>query len=332
MTNSNKKYIIIAVTLLAVLGIAMFLITGQKNSSDQPPASADIAASETPAIDNTPAAAADTGETAEKTTEEQPATESAAASAEKPAAPAPATIDISSALGDRILGSTSASMQIAEYASLSCGHCAEFHKKTFPAFKKKYIDTNKVFFVFSDFPLNESAMAGSMIARCMPKDKYFDFLGKLFANQEKWAFQTDYKTPLKKLAAADGMSAEIFDKCLASKELQEGIAKRMKGASAQWSISSTPTFVINNKVMISGAYSLDEMSKIIDEEAKKVEEANKPKEGLVIPTITPDSSSAEKSTENKEAGSEQKEAEKVEESTAPAAEIPATKEGSGAPQ
>src|SRR3954470_6303796 len=69
-------------------------------------------------------------------------------------------------LPDLVLGKADAPVTIVEYASMTCPHCAAFHKTTYPALKSKYIDTGKVRFIFREFPLDEVAVAASMLARC----------------------------------------------------------------------------------------------------------------------------------------------------------------------
>ena len=163
------------------------------------------------------------------------------------------TIDVSKALAERVLGDASAPIKISEYASLTCSHCAQFHTQTFAQLKSAYIDTGKAYLVFSDFPLNAPALHASMVARCLPEDKYFDFISMLFARQEEWAFDANYLTFLKSAATENGLSASAFKACLDSKELQDGIVNRVRAVQTQWQIDSTPSFVINNKNIISGA-------------------------------------------------------------------------------
>src|SRR5262249_50372806 len=79
-------------------------------------------------------------------------------------------------LGDMALGDANAPVTIIEYASMTCPHCAHFHETTYPELKKKYIDTGKVRFIFREFPLDSLALAGSMLARCAGKDKYFPMI------------------------------------------------------------------------------------------------------------------------------------------------------------
>ena len=73
-------------------------------------------------------------------------------------------------LPDMALGSATATVTITEYASMTCPHCADFNEKVFPKIKSEYIDTNKVRYVFREFPLDIKAAAGSMLARCIAKD------------------------------------------------------------------------------------------------------------------------------------------------------------------
>jgi protein-disulfide isomerase len=178
----------------------------------------------------------------------------------------PVTIDVNAALSDRVLGNTSAPVKISEHASFTCGHCGDFHRETFAQLKKEYIDTGKVYLVFSDFPLNAPAVQASMVARCLPHDKYFDFVSLLFEKQQDWAYNPNYLDYLKEEAGKAGLDEAHFQACIQNTELQEGIVNRMKGVQAQWNISSTPSFVINNRNTISGAIPFEELKKLIDTE------------------------------------------------------------------
>ena len=176
------------------------------------------------------------------------------------------TIDVNAALADRVLGNTSAPLKISEHASFTCGHCGAFHRETFDQVKKEYIDTGKAYLVFSDFPLNEAALHATMVSRCLPSDKYFDFVHMLFKEQENWAYDRNYKEFLKTKAGESGLDETRFNACLENKELSDGIMNRMKGVQQQWNITSTPSFVLNNKNTISGALPYAEFKKHLDAE------------------------------------------------------------------
>ncbi len=171
-------------------------------------------------------------------------------------------------LGVRTLGNPDAPIKIEEFASLTCGHCAHFHGTTFQEIKTKYIDTGKVFFTFTDFPLNGPALDAAMVVRCMPPERYFTFLSFLFQTQEQWAFNAAYKDNLRQNAKLAGLSDEAFDACLANESLKQGLVDRMQAKSTENNINSTPSFVItsNNgkKEVLTGALPIVSFDKAIE--------------------------------------------------------------------
>ncbi|MBI2233767.1 MAG: DsbA family protein [Micavibrio aeruginosavorus] len=240
MDTKGKKPLLIALAGVVVLaGIAAFLVNTGDNKAGAPQEQAAVSAeATTAAADEAPAAA-------------KPA------SASRPAEP----------LGERTLGNPSASVRVEEFSSLTCPHCAHFHKETFATFKEKLIDTGKVFFVFTDFPLNAPALDASMIARCMPPERYFTFIAFLYENQDKWAYDSDYKTRLRQDAKLAGMTDERFDSCLADTSLKEGLVARMQEKAGRHEIASTPSFLINGKTVVSGALSFESIEKAINDAA-----------------------------------------------------------------
>src|SRR5207249_2689663 len=108
-------------------------------------------------------------------------------------------------LNEQALGKPDAPITIIEYASVSCSHCANFHTKVFPVLKSKYIDTGQVRFIMREFPFDQHAAAGFMLARCAGDDKYFAMLDLLFEQQSTWLIQGSLE-PLKTLAKQAGFS------------------------------------------------------------------------------------------------------------------------------
>lgn len=167
-------------------------------------------------------------------------------------------------LPDMALGPKDAAVTIVEYASMTCPHCAAFTEQVFPKIKAAYIDTNKIRFVFREFPLDIKAAAGSMLARCIAKDdpqKYFAAIHTLFKQQETWVMgKTSEQLAL--IGKQAGLSEADVDKCLKDQALLDKIAADQKFANEKLKVNSTPTFFINGE-MIKGETSFEEFDKRI---------------------------------------------------------------------
>jgi len=169
---------------------------------------------------------------------------------------------MSAMLSEKVLGNSSAPVTMIEYSSLTCSHCGDHHVVTLPLLKSTYVDTGRMRLVYRDFPLNEAAIAGSMVARCSG-DGFFSTLDALFRAQSAWAYSADYKSGIKTIVAPLGITANDVEACLASAELRSGIlAIKSTGAQAH-AISGTPTFVINGQKIV-GALTFAEFSAVIN--------------------------------------------------------------------
>jgi protein-disulfide isomerase len=166
-------------------------------------------------------------------------------------------------MGDLVVGSNDAKVTIIEYASLTCGHCANFHNRTWPELKKKYVDTGKVRFVLREFPLDPLATAGFMLARCAGGEKQYAMIDVFFEQQRNWAFGNKPLDALMALSRQAGFTQESFEACLKNQSVYDAVEWVRKRASDKFGVSSTPTFFINGR-MERGALSLEEFEKIIE--------------------------------------------------------------------
>lgn len=163
------------------------------------------------------------------------------------------------------LGPTDAKVTIVEYASLSCGHCAHFHKDVLPAVKSKYIDTGKIRLIMRDHPGNDRAVAGAMLVRCVPGDKAVPLMSALFSLQEQWAFVKESPLPkLLDIAKQAGFTEESFNKCLTDDKLLKTINGNFEHALRDFGVRATPTFFVNGKRM-QGAPTIEAFDKAIAE-------------------------------------------------------------------
>ncbi len=148
------------------------------------------------------------------------------------------------------LGDKNAPVYLVEYASLSCGHCADFHNTMLPQIKEEFIDKGQVYIEFRDFPTSKSGLEAAKLVRCMEPKRQYKFMDLLFQTQEMWAFTED-KKPLFQHAKLAGMNDEAIEACLADTELEEKMLEGVKKAQATYSVSSTPTviaFPTNEKI------------------------------------------------------------------------------------
>jgi protein-disulfide isomerase len=166
------------------------------------------------------------------------------------------------ALPDQVLGSPQAPVTIVEYASMTCPHCANFSKNTYPELKKRYIDTGKVRYIFREFPLDRLAVAGSLLARCAGDgDKFYGMIELLFAQQTQWVVRAPIPH-LMDLAKQAGFTQQTFDSCLANQEMFDKIVKVREQAAKDFKVESTPTLFINGE-KVSGDLSIEELEKKI---------------------------------------------------------------------
>jgi protein-disulfide isomerase len=165
-------------------------------------------------------------------------------------------------LPDVVEGRTDAPTTIIEYASMTCSHCAAFHKDVWPALKAKYVDTGKAKFILREFPLDPLATGAFMLARCAGPEKRDAIVDRLFDHQAEWAFDANPLAKLKEQLLAAGMSEADFDACLKNQALFDNVKKMRADAAAKLAVNSTPTFFVNG-VRMSGEHSLKEFDEIL---------------------------------------------------------------------
>jgi protein-disulfide isomerase len=146
--------------------------------------------------------------------------------------------------GERSIGAADAPVQIVEYASMTCPHCAEFHNTILPALKRSYVDTGKMRLIFRDFALDGLALRAAMLARCAGEARYPIFASVIYSEQQTWARAADPIATLKQLLRLGGLSEAAMSSCLADKALQEAVLQERLDGERKYGIDSTPSFVI----------------------------------------------------------------------------------------
>ena len=145
-------------------------------------------------------------------------------------------------------GEESAKITIIAYESLTCGHCANFHKDVYPELKKDFIDKGLVRIEFRHFPLDLAAFNASKIAQCN-NDGNSNIMHTLYSGQKKWARG---KTPdeatgyLKKFLEGENINVD-FEKCLSDKAIEDFILNDRIDGVKKFEVNATPTIIINDK-------------------------------------------------------------------------------------
>ncbi|MBK1968497.1 MULTISPECIES: DsbA family protein [Brevundimonas] len=159
--------------------------------------------------------------------------------------------------GDMAMGAAEgAKVTVVEYASTTCAGCAAWNETVWPDFKAKYVDNDKVRFVFREFPTppQDVAVAGFLIARCAGDDKYFEVVDHLMRSQTEMRNGVPPRDILLRTAQAAGLSEAQFQECTTDKAAVAALEQRIKQASAA-GVTGTPTFMVNGQIVTDNSLS-----------------------------------------------------------------------------
>ena len=162
-----------------------------------------------------------------------------------------------------VLGNKEAKITIIEFASMTCVHCAEFHQNIFPKINEKYIKTGKVKFIFRHFPLDKQALFASILIKCAPDDKYYDFIKLIFITRTKWiSREEEFIQKLKNIGKMGGLNENKIESCFKNETIVDEIIENRSMAEKKFNITSTPSFIINEKKYT--AMSFEGFEKVLD--------------------------------------------------------------------
>jgi len=150
---------------------------------------------------------------------------------------------------DRIIsGKLDAKILIIVYESLTCSHCANFHRDVYPKLKKDYLDTGLAKIEFRHFPLDVAAFNAAKIAQCNI-DQGLKILEKLYLKQNEWVKGNtvdDVNDNLKKFLEKSGFKIN-FENCINNKVIEDYVLNDRIEGTKNFNVNATPTIIINNK-------------------------------------------------------------------------------------
>jgi protein-disulfide isomerase len=147
-----------------------------------------------------------------------------------------------------IVGNKDAKITIIAFESLTCSHCASFHKDVYPELKKEYLDTGLVKIEFRHFPLDIAAFNASKVSQCK-NDGDSTILNSLYANQQKWVKGSSVEEAnknLQKFLTSEGFDVN-FENCINNQEIEEFVLNDRIDGVKNFKVNATPTIIINNK-------------------------------------------------------------------------------------
>ncbi|MDB3888307.1 DsbA family protein [Candidatus Pelagibacter sp.] len=147
-----------------------------------------------------------------------------------------------------VVGNKDAKITIIAFESLTCSHCADFHKDVYPQLKKEYIDTGLAKIEFRHFPLDKAAFNASKVSQCK-NDGDSSILNSLFANQQKWVKGNTVEEANKNLKSFlynEGLDID-FEKCINNKEIEDFVLNDRIDGVKKFKVNATPTIIINDE-------------------------------------------------------------------------------------
>jgi len=165
--------------------------------------------------------------------------------------------------GDMAIGNPEAPVVVIEYFSLTCPHCWRFHRDTYGALRREFVETGKVRYILRDYPLNLPALDAAKLAHCGGPERYFGFIETLFQQFEQWTSSEDYVESLAKIGELGNVSEAEFKACLNDKELEARILSVALDGETKYGIASTPSFVVNGK-LYQGEMKIERFSEIVN--------------------------------------------------------------------
>ncbi|WP_322895052.1 MULTISPECIES: DsbA family protein [unclassified Yoonia] len=167
---------------------------------------------------------------------------------------------------DMVLGNPDAAVEVIEYASYTCPHCASFHADQFQELKANYIDTDKIRFVYREVYFDRPGLWASMIARSQDNPEFFfSFSDILYEKQRDWLASGDPATiveELRTLAKVAGLDDAALDAALSDSAKAEALYTWFQANAERDAINSTPSFLIDGRLYSNMAY--PEFAEILD--------------------------------------------------------------------
>lgn len=168
---------------------------------------------------------------------------------------------------DMVQGSADAPIEIIEYASYTCPHCASFHANQYPQLKADYIDTGKVRFVYREVYFDRFGLWASMMARCGGETRFFGISEILYDQQQEWIAggqdPAAIADNLRRIGLTAGIAPDELDVCMSDATTAQTLVAWFEENAERDDVTSTPTLLIDGTKYSNMNYA--DMSALIEE-------------------------------------------------------------------
>jgi protein-disulfide isomerase len=163
------------------------------------------------------------------------------------------------------IGKENAPVKIKVFSSFTCPHCAHFHLNVIPKIIDNYVNKGDVEILFIDFPLDLAALSASKIIHCVSKNEQMSVMNLIYEKQKEWGVGgtiEEINNLLKKIMKKTSVKTEKLENCLNDDKIENKVLNDRINGQKKYSISSTPTIIINEK-KYKGNNSFKDIEKII---------------------------------------------------------------------
>jgi protein-disulfide isomerase len=166
---------------------------------------------------------------------------------------------------EMVLGDPDAPVEVIEYASFTCPHCATFHRNTLPRLKENYIETGQVRLVYREVYFDRFGLWAGMVARCAGPDRYFGIADLIYQRQAEWTQGAPGAVAenLRQIGRVAGLSNEQLDACLTDAAMAQALIANYEAHMEVHDIPGTPHFVIDGEMHSNMSY--EDFAAILDE-------------------------------------------------------------------
>ena len=187
--------------------------------------------------------------------------------------------------GHRV-GNPDAPVQMIEFVSYTCPHCAHYAEVSEGALRLGYVLEGKAAVEVRHVIRNPVDLAAALITECGPPDRFFDRHRAMFLGFDTWIAKAQAATPAQQarwqtgtmaqqmqaiagdldfheLMEPQGLGVAEIDRCLADEGRAQAIIAASQANGDEFEVPGTPSFVING-ALVEGVHSWESLQPLLE--------------------------------------------------------------------